>query len=109
MSAIRVNGKNPSADDACTAGKNDVTLVVKNQGAASAGSSVARLVVDDDHEKSIGSLEAGREQEVGFDDVRLKKGERELTATVDAKKTVSESNEDNNDLKITLKCKDDDD
>ena len=34
---------------------------------------------------------------------------RELTATADAKKTVAESKEDNNEQTVTVKCKDDDD
>ena len=41
--------------------------------------------------------------------VVLKKGERALTATADAKTTVTESNEDNNERKVTVACKHDDD
>ena len=54
--------------------------------------------------RSGDGLEAGKEREVRFDDVRLKKGERTLTALVDAKGAVAESNEDNNELKVTARC-----
>jgi subtilase family serine protease len=45
---------------------------------------------------------------VSFDDVRLRKGERTLTATADAKEQVAESGEGNNALSVTARCKDDD-
>ena len=43
-----------------------------------------------------------------FDDVRLKKGERTLVATADAKNAVAESDEGNNELTVAAKCKADD-
>lgn len=110
VTALRVNGKAPTVGDACKEGKNDIAATIKNQGNAPAGSSVARLEVDDDDpvEQAVPTLAAGAEREVKFDDVRLKKGDRVLTVAADAKKSVAESNEDNNELKVTVKCKDDD-
>ena len=53
-------------------------------------------------------LEAGQEHEVRFDDVRLNEGERTLLVIADANKGIAESKEDNNELKVTARCKDDD-
>lgn len=110
VTTIRINGKAITAPDACHEGKNDIIATIKNQGSGPAGSFVIRLEVDDDHtvEQSLPSLNAGAERDVPFEDVRLKKGERDLTVTVDAKKTVMETNEDNNERKASVKCKDDD-
>jgi len=110
VGAIKVNGQAPDRKHDCTDGKNDVVVVVKNLGAAGAEGFAVRLLVDDGDpvEKSIGSLDTGQEREVRFGDVRLKKGEHKLTATVDPKNTVAESNADNNDLRVTAACKDDD-
>jgi subtilase family serine protease len=107
-----VNGRAPDGKDDCTDGKNDVTVVVKNAGAADAESFVVRLDVDDDQggaeEKSVSGLDAGKEREVHFDDVGLKKGERKLAVTVDAKSSVAESDEGNNQRTVTARCTDDD-
>jgi len=62
---------------------------------------------DEAKEKSITELGAGKEQEVRFDDMRLKKGRQQLTATVDSKKSVAEADEDNNEEKVTVDCRDD--
>ncbi len=109
VSAIRVNGQVPDGKDDCKDGKNDLAMVVKNGGAAAAGSFQVRLQVDggEAHEASVPGLEAGEEREVRFDDLRLRKGERKLTATADAKGAVAESNEENNERKVTAGCKDD--
>jgi subtilase family serine protease len=56
----------------------------------------------------VTGLEAGKELEVRFDDVKLKKGDRALTIAVDAKGAVTESKEDDNERKVTAQCKDDD-
>jgi subtilase family serine protease len=104
VSAIRVNGRAPDGKDDCKDGKNDVTVVVRNGGTADAGNFAVRLVED----KSVPGLDAGKEREVRFDDVRLKEGKYELSATADAKETVAESDESNNDLKVTARCGDDD-
>lgn len=111
VAAIRINGKDPSVNDACKDGKNDVTVTVKNTGTANAASSIARLIVDDTDDakdRNVPALNAGTEQEVRFDDIRLKKGDRELLAIADAKMSVAESNEGNNERKVTARCKDDD-
>jgi len=72
---------------------------------------IVRLQVGDDEdeakEKSITELGAGKEQEVRFDDMRLKKGRQQLTATVDSKKSIAEADEDNNEEKVTVDCRDD--
>ena len=53
-------------------------------------------------------LDAGKEHEVRFADVRLKEGERSLPAIADANKAIAETKDDNNELKVTARCKDDD-
>ncbi len=110
VSAIRVNGQAPDGKDDCKDGRNDVAVVVKNGGTGKAGSFAVRLVVDGDDdeakEKLVADLEAGQEREVRFDDVRLKKGERKLAAIADAKGAVAESKEDDNELKVSARCKD---
>jgi hypothetical protein len=113
VGAIRVNGRVPDGKDDCTDGRNDVAVVVKNGGTGKAGDFVVRLVVDGDSgaakDEEVGDgLDAGQEHEVRFDDVRLRKGERTLTAVADATKGIAESKEDNNELTVTAQCKDDD-
>jgi subtilase family serine protease len=54
----------------------------------------------------VSGLNAGKEQEIRFDGVRLEQSEHTLTATADAKEDASESNDDNNTLKIAARCKD---
>jgi hypothetical protein len=110
VSAIRVRDRVPDGKDDCKDGKNRVAVVVKNGGKANAGPFAVRLDVDGDQadEALISALEAGQEQEVRFDDVRLKKGARTFVATLDPKNAVAESNEDNNELKVAATCKDDD-
>jgi subtilase family serine protease len=110
VSAIRVNGQVPDGKDDCKDGKNDVAVVVKNAGTGSAGAFVLRLAVDNGQgiDRSVAGLDSGKEQEVRFEDVRLKKGDRTLTATADAKETIAESNEGNNSLTVTARCTDDD-
>ena len=111
VGAIKVNGRVSDGKDDCEDGKNGVAVVVKNAGAGDAGGFAVRLRVDGDQadEASVPGLEAGKEREVRFDDVRLKEGERTLTAIADAKHAVAESKEGNNELYVTAKCKDGDD
>ncbi len=107
VSAIRINGQAPDGKDDCKDGKNDLAVVVKNQGPGAAAGFVARIQVgDDSHEQTVASLDAGKEQEIRFDDIRLKKGTQRLTAVADAKGAVAESNEENNERKATAGCKD---
>lgn len=111
IGAIKVNGQVPDGKDDCKDGKSPVTVVVKNTGAAGAAKSTVRLVVDDDQdaalEQTAAEVEAGKEREVRFDDVRLKKGQHKLTAIVDAKGGVEDSNDDNNSRSVTASCRDD--
>lgn len=105
--AIRINGQAPDGKDDCKAGKNAVSVVVKNVGTGDAGSFAVRLAVDgDDVDAAVDGLDAGQEREVRFDDVQLKKGERTLSAVADAEHAIAESKEDNNELKVTARCKD---
>jgi hypothetical protein len=99
-----------SVGQACKAGKNDIAVAVKNQGAAATPAFSVRLSVDDDDEdeKAVAPLDAGKELLLAFEDVRLKKGERRVVATVDAKKSVTESDEQNNERVMTLRCEEDD-
>jgi hypothetical protein len=110
VSAIKVNGQVPDGKNDCKDGKSSVSVVVKNAGAGKAERSTVRLTVDDADgdadEQSVNGLEAGKEREVRFENVRLKKGERQLTAIVDAKSSVGESNEENNEQKVTARCTD---
>lgn len=107
--SIRIRGDGPGGSDDCDPGRNDVTVIAKNDGTAAAGSFAVRLVVDgeDDEakEKTVPGLEAGKELEITFDDVRLRRGMRTLEAVVDAKKAVAESNENNNELTVTVDCR----
>ena len=108
VSAIRVNGQAPDGKDDCKDGKNPVAVLVKNAGAANAGSFAVRLTVDGGEaiEEAVDGLEAGKEREIRFGDVRLKKGEHQLAAAADPKNTVAESDEADNDLAVTARCKD---
>ena len=111
--AAKVNGKEPDVKDDCKAGKSDVTVLVKNVGAAKAGAFTVRLIVDDDQdhaeEETVGDgLDAGKESQITFRGVRLKKGAHSITATAAASTVIAESNEGNNALKVTARCSDDD-
>ena len=110
VNAIRVNGRVPDGKDDCKDGKTAVAVIVKNAGTADASAFAVRLAVDGEQvaEQPVTGLEAGQERELRVDDVRLKKGVRTLTAIADAKQTVAETNEDNNERKVTAQCKDDD-
>jgi len=113
VTAIRVKGEEPSGSNDCDPGKNDVTVVVKNQGAAAATGFAVRILPDNDDdetkEKTGLNLDAGKDLEVRFDDLRLNEGDHKLVATADSKNTVGESNEDNNKREVSVKCKDEDD
>jgi hypothetical protein len=108
VSAIRVRGEEPGGQRDCDPGKNDVVVVVKNQGTGAAASFIVQLVVDKQAtDKSVATLDAGKETVVRFDDLRLTKGEHRLAATVDAARAISEANEGNNEFEVTVTCKDD--
>jgi hypothetical protein len=110
VSAIKVNGQIPDGKADCKVGKNSVTVAFKNTSSARADGTVVRLRVDDSTadvlEQSVPGLEIGQEREVRFGDVRLKKGEHQLVATVAGKGTADASNADNDALKVTARCVD---
>jgi hypothetical protein len=110
ISAIRVRGQVPDGKDDCKDGGNDVTVVVKNGGSANAGAFAMRLKVDDAQgdgpEQTVNGLDAGKEREVKFGDVKLKKGEHTLTAIADAKGAIAEADEANNERAVTARCRD---
>lgn len=85
-------------------------MVVKNSGPSKAGSFVVRLeageAASDADDQSVNGLDPGKEREIRFEDVRLKKGDRQITATVDAKGSVAESNESNNQQTVSARCSD---
>jgi len=107
VNAIKVNGQAPDGKDDCKDGKNAVAVVVKNAGAADVEGFAVRLAVDGGEalEESVDGLEAGKEREVRFGDVRLKKGEHQLAATADPKNTVAESADDNNERTVAVACR----
>jgi hypothetical protein len=108
IGAIEIKGRVPDGNDDCKDGRNAATVVVKNGGAAKADGFVVRLSADGASvDVSVPGLDAGQEREVRFEDVRLKQGKRTLTALADAKGAVAETNEDNNDRKVTAQCTDD--
>jgi hypothetical protein len=106
ISAIKVNGQAPDGKGGCKDGKNAVAVVVKNAGDEKADAVAVRLTVDgaEAGTQAVKGLEAGKQREVRFEDVRLKKGEHKLTASVDPKDTVAESKADNNELTVTVGC-----
>jgi hypothetical protein len=112
VTEIRINGEVPDGKDDCKKGKNDVAVTVRNGGSARAGTFAVRLVIDGEDEKAksrdVAELDAGQEREIRFDNVRLGKGARHLTAQADLRQAVAESNESNNEKVVTATCEDDD-
>ena len=51
-------------------------------------------------------LDAGKELEVTFDDVRLGQGMRDLEFSADTKKAVDDADRDNNEFKFCVNCRD---
>jgi subtilase family serine protease len=104
--AIKVNGQAPDGKDDCKDGKNEVTVVIKNDGSADAEGLTVRLDVDgaEAATQAVAKLAAGDEREVRFGDVRLKKGERTLAATVDLKDAGADADQDAPGLKVTAGC-----
>jgi hypothetical protein len=104
--AIRVKSGEPGGSTSCEAGKNDVTVVVKNQGNGSASNVVVRLATDGDTmDKSVGEINADKELTMTFEDVPLTKGEHKLTAVVDPKDAIDEVSEGNNEMRVSVSCK----
>lgn len=109
VTSIQARGKSSSGKNDCDPGRNDVTVRIKNQGTPAANVAV-RLTVDgrtgQSVEKTIPSLDAGDEEGLTFESINLDKGDHALTARVDSKAAVSESNEGNNELTVQVSCKD---
>jgi hypothetical protein len=105
--SLRVDGQEPDGKSDCKPGPNDVTVVVKNVGKGDAEQFVVRLAVDgttlDQH---VDAVRAGEEREVAFVNVSLKKGEHTLKAIADPDHAVSETNDRNNELKVSVRCTD---
>jgi hypothetical protein len=110
VTSLRVRGREPTGSKDCKEGRNDIAVVLKNQGAASASGFALQVVIDDDEveEKAGLSLDAGKELSVRFEDLRLKKGQHKLRAIADPKNAIGEANEDNNKLEVSARCEDDD-
>lgn len=108
VSAIKVNGQVPDGKSDCKDGKSDVAVVVKNAGTARADAVAVRLSADGTEvgTQAANGLEAGKQREVHFGDVRLKKGEHTLAASVDPKETGAELQADNNTRTVTARCQD---
>jgi hypothetical protein len=112
LKSIRVKGKDATGQNDCDPGRNDVTVAIRNDGDNAATSIAVRLVIDDDDDgslRTVSSLDPGKETNVEFNRVELKKGQRQLTAAVDPQKLIAESSEDNSELKISVRCKDEGD
>jgi CARDB len=109
ISAIRLNGKQPTGQSDCTIGKNDVTVTVRNGEAVPTDATVLRLRVDkntdDAEEKSVASLDKGKSVDVSFEDIRLKKGAHTLTASFGAESETTEPKKDGNELSVSVTCK----
>jgi hypothetical protein len=112
VGALKVNGQVPDGKDDCKAGKNTVSVQVKNQGTGGVGEVTVRLVVDgaqkDAAQQSVKALDAGQEREVTFQDIRLKAGQHALAATVDPGVAVAKTGEANNTLTVSARCTDGD-
>jgi hypothetical protein len=112
-SNLRVRGKEPEGQNDCDPGRNDVTVVVKNEGGADAAAFAVVLLVegdqDDGGKKDVQSLVKGAETTVRFEETRLKKGKHELKIRVDSDETIAESSESNNELAQEVRCKEEDD
>ena len=112
-SDLRVKGKQPSGNNDCDPGKNDVTVTVKNSGAADHGPFAVSLLVDDDEgdggKEMLDALAKNQSRDVTFDNVKLKKGQHELKVQVDPEAKVDESSETNNELPVMVSCKNEDD
>jgi len=99
----------PGGGGDCRARSNEIAVVVENEGTGTTVSFVVRRVVDgeDDEAKkqTVAGLDAGKELEVRFEDVRPRRGLRDIAAGVDAGKAVAESDEDSNEVKIGVNCR----
>jgi hypothetical protein len=100
---IKSNGKNP---ESCRAGKNDIAVTVKNDGAQPASAFRVQLDGDDidDEVRSVDGLDADKSREIVFEDVRLKKGAQELTGRVTTDESAADANESDNMRTVEIAC-----
>jgi hypothetical protein len=109
---LKVEGEEPDGNEDCDSGRNDITVVIKNQGTADVGAFRVTLLVDGDEDdgdaENVSSLARGAETTVRFNNIRLQKGDNELKIRVDSEQNITESSEGNNELTKTARCKDDD-
>lgn len=105
VKAIRVKGKEPTGNNDCDPGENDVTVVVKNEGTAAAANLLVRLTVgNQSKEKSATNLAADDEVNVRFDDLMLTRGQHKLTATANVPNPVALTMADDGKLEVTVNC-----
>jgi hypothetical protein len=106
VSAIEINGQAPDGKGDCKNGKNDVAVVVKNQGEAPADPFVVRLTIDGGSAatRTLRGVDPGREREVRVSEVRMTGGQHTLAVTVDAEGAVAERDEDNNARTFAVRC-----
>jgi hypothetical protein len=108
VEAVRVRGNQPSGQNDCDPGNNEITVVVKNQGTAGAANFFVRLLADDETtDQSVSQLAAGQVIEVRFTAVELQRGARKIGATVDAGSSVNEASESNNERSVSVQCQND--
>lgn len=102
---IAVQASN-SGSPGCFAGRNTVNVLVKNEGQAAAPAFRVKLEADgDDYEQSVAGLDGGKEITTTFANIDLKKGMRTFKVKVDARNAVEESDDGDNELKITMNCR----
>lgn len=107
IKAIRVKGKEPSGQNDCDPGENDVTVVIKNEGNAAAASLLVRLSVGDQtKDKTATDLGAGSEVNISFDDLMLTKGQHKMTATANVPNPAAMVTQDDGKLEVTVGCAD---
>jgi hypothetical protein len=110
-SLLKVEGKEPDGREDCDSGRNDISVVVKNQGTGDAGAFTVALLVDDDDDdggkQQVQTLLKGGETTVRFNNIRLQKGRNDLKIRVDSEQKIAESSETNNELSREARCKDD--
>jgi hypothetical protein len=110
VNEIQVKGKKPSGQNDCDPGKNDITVVMKNDGGTTAMNLVLQLVVDgkerDALEKPVPSINPNQTLNVAFNDVELTSADKhELLASLVVKKAGSEPNDKVAELEVDVRCR----
>ena len=107
---VRFKGDNAQGTNDCDPGKNDVIATIKNNGTAVADRFIVRLTVDNDdsEERSVDSLDDGRDTTVTFSNVKLEQGTHQIKMMVDAENKVVEHIEANNVFTTSVICQKED-